>query len=140
VNQTLLRKLGITNDAEAINKDMNLWDQYDGKIVGVVKDFHASSFRSQLVPVLISTYKETFNIANIKLGSTNVKNTIASIEKLWNETYPEFVFEYQFVDEKSLHSMKRTKAFRLYKIFASLAIFLSCLGLYGLASSWLYSG
>jgi ABC-type antimicrobial peptide transport system permease subunit len=68
VNQTLLRKLGITNDAEAINKDMNLWDQYDGKIVGVVKDFHASSFRSQLVPVLISTYKETFNIANIKLA------------------------------------------------------------------------
>src|SRR5258705_2445416 len=58
-----------------------------------------------------------------------------SIEQAWNETFPEFVFEYQFLDDKIAGFYKEERQLsNLYKIFAALAIFLSCLGLYGLAS------
>ena len=80
------------------------------------------SFRSQLVPVLISTYKDAFNIANIKLNTSNIKSAVGSIEKLWDEAYPEYVFEYQFVDEKiASFYEEEQKLSTLYKIFASLA-------------------
>jgi ABC-type antimicrobial peptide transport system permease subunit len=60
---------------------------------------------------------------------------MTSIEKLWNNTYPDFVFEYKFLDDKvaSFYKQENQLAY-LYKIFAGIAIFLSCLGLYGLAS------
>ena len=58
-----------------------------------------------------------------------------SIEKIWNQTYPEFVFEYKFLDDKIESFYKQeSQLSNLYKIFAIIAIFLSCLGLYGLAS------
>src|SRR5258705_8229304 len=58
-----------------------------------------------------------------------------SIEQAWNETFPEFVFEYQFLDDKIAGFYKEERQLsNLYKIFAAIAIFLSCLGLYGLAS------
>ena len=58
-----------------------------------------------------------------------------SVEKIWNEAYPDFVFEYKFLDEKIADFYKQENQLEnLYKIFAFIAIFLSCLGLYGLAS------
>jgi putative ABC transport system permease protein len=60
---------------------------------------------------------------------------MALIEKKWNETFPDFVFEYKFLDEKVESFYKQENQLgHLYKIFAIIAIFLSCLGLYGLAS------
>ena len=136
VNQTLARNLGITNDQDMINKDISMWDnRLNGQIVGVMKDFHTSSFRSQLRPVIVSTYKRNYNIANVKIDMANVSKTLASIGTLWDQAFPEYVFEYQFVDQKIANFYaEEQKLSRLYKIFASLAIFLSCLGLYGLAS------
>jgi ABC-type antimicrobial peptide transport system permease subunit len=58
-----------------------------------------------------------------------------SIEKIWNQTFPDFVFEYKFLDDKVESFYKQeSQLAQLYKIFAAIAIFLSCLGLYGLAS------
>ena len=58
-----------------------------------------------------------------------------SIEKIWNRTFPDYVFEYKFLDDKveSFYKQENQLSY-LYKIFAAIAIFLSCLGLYGLAS------
>ena len=64
-----------------------------------------------------------------------MSTAMRSIEKIWNTTYPEFVFEYKFLDEKIESFYKQeSQLSSLYKVFAILAIFLSCLGLYGLAS------
>jgi len=57
------------------------------------------------------------------------------LKKIWNDTYPNYVFEYQFFDEKIAGFYREENQLsQLYKIFAGIAIFLSCLGLYGLAS------
>ncbi len=66
---------------------------------------------------------------------TTQNNTLAAIEKIWTTAYPEYVYEYQFLDEKIDNYYKEeNRLSELYKIFAGIAIFISCLGLYGLVS------
>jgi hypothetical protein len=60
---------------------------------------------------------------------------MGGIEKIWNKVYPDFVFEYKFLDDKVESFYKHENQIgQLYKTFALIAIFISCLGLYGLAS------
>jgi putative ABC transport system permease protein len=136
VNETLAKRLGFSDPRDVLNKEINLWNGIVvGPIVGVVKDFHSSSFKDSLAPVFLHSDKRAFDAAGIKLESRDLPTTMRAIEKLWNETYPDFVYEYQFLDEKIAGFYKEeTELAHIYKIFASIAIFLSCLGLYGLAS------
>jgi ABC-type antimicrobial peptide transport system permease subunit len=76
-----------------------------------------------------------YNQASIKLATTNITSTMTAVKNLWEQTFPDFVFEYKFLDEKIDRFYKQENQMsQLYKIFAAIAIFLSCLGLYGLAS------
>jgi predicted permease len=136
VNETLAKKLGFTHPQDILNKEINLWNGFAvGPIVGVIKDFNPSSLKDSLAPVFMMNNKRGFNAAGIKIDGANMSATIHAIEKLWNTTFPDYVFEYQFLDEKIASFYKEeAELSRLYKIFASIAIFLSCLGLYGLAS------
>lgn len=135
VNETLLKRLGITDPQQALNKEIDLWGQMKFSIVGVVKDFNAMSLRRALVPVLITTVKDFYGTAGIKLQTKDVDGTLKKVGAVWNEVYPDFVYEQKFLDSKieNFYTQER-KLSNLYKIFAALAIFLSCLGLYGLAS------
>ncbi len=136
VNEELLKELGITNPPEALNKEIDMWD---GKIkvliAGVIKDFHSQSLQEAIPPVIIGNLTDVYRTINIKVKQQNIQQTISSIEKLWTATYPDYVFEYKFLDETIASLYKQEKQLsQLYKIFAGIAIFLSCLGLYGLAS------
>ena len=72
---------------------------------------------------------------SIKLATTNVASTMQSIKKVWEQAFPDYVYEYKFLDDKIENFYKQeSQLSQLYKIFAAIAIFLSCLGLYGLAS------
>ncbi len=104
-------------------------------VVGVLKNFNTRSFRDSLAPLIITSMRKNYNEASVKLATKDVKPVMASIEKLWNNSFPDFVFDYQFLDDKieSFYKQENQLAY-LYKIFAGIAIFLSCLGLYGLAS------
>ncbi len=83
----------------------------------------------------MTTAKNWYSAASIKLATRDATATIQSIEKIWNKTFPDFVFEYKFLDEKieNFYNQEHQLS-QLYKVFAMIAIFLSCLGLYGLAS------
>ncbi len=136
INEELMRKLGYREPEKILNKEIDLWDGFvKGPIVGVVRDFHSTGFKDNYSPVLFSTSKNSYNNAAIKLRSDHAPVTLKAIEKLWNQEYPDYVFEFQFVDEAVNGFYKQeTELFQLYKIFAAIAIFLGCLGLYGLAS------
>ncbi|HMI61550.1 MAG TPA: ABC transporter permease [Puia sp.] len=136
VNETLVKKLGFSNPQDVLNKEINLWNGFAvGPIVGVVRDFHPSSLKDSLAPVFMLNFKRGFTSAGLKVNGADLPATIRSIEKIWNTTYPDYVFEYQFLDEKIAGFYKEeARLSQIYEIFASIAIFLSCLGLYGLAS------
>jgi len=75
-----------------------------------------------------------YSQAAIKLETPYISSTLQSVKKIWEQTLPNFVFEYRFLDDKIAGFYKQESQLAdLYKIFAAIAIFLSCLGLYGLA-------
>ncbi|MBV9987287.1 MAG: ABC transporter permease [Chitinophagaceae bacterium] len=136
VNEKLLEKLGVHNPADAINKKVDFWDGIKkGVIVGVIRDFHASSFRQPIAPVIMSTWADVYGVVNLKVSPAKFRSTIANVERLWNQTFPSTVFEYQFLDQKIADFYRQERQLsQLYTIFAAIAIFISCLGLYGLIS------
>ncbi len=136
VNEALIRKLGITDAQKAIGKQINFWDGSKvANIVGVIKDFNSSSLRDPISPVLLSTWKQVYRTINIKIKPGSEKMELPYIKKIWTSTYPDNVYDYKFLDEKIEAFYKQEDQLsQLYKIFAGIAIFISCLGLYGLVS------
>ncbi|MBN2762800.1 MAG: ABC transporter permease [Bacteroidales bacterium] len=135
VNETLMRSLGINDPEEILNKEISIWDdRIRCPVVGVLKDFNDRSFRHELAPLLITTNITMYSQAGIKLETPDIAPTLQSVKTIWEETLPDFVYEYQFLDDKIAGFYKQESHLaQLYKIFAAIAIFLSCLGLYGLA-------
>ena len=137
VNETLTKKLGIRDPKDAVGKYIKLWDDKTkyAQITGVVKDFNISSLKRAIQPVLMSSWRDVYQKINIKIQPQNINQTLASVEKLWNSTFPDGMYEYQFLDDKIANFYKaEDQQSKLAKIFASIAIFISCLGLYGLIS------
>jgi len=136
VNESLVKSLGLKKPEDILNKEISIWgDKIKCPVVGVLKDFNDRSFRQDLAPLLITTNVTMYNQAGIKLATTNISSTLQSVKTIWEQTYPDFVYEYRFLDDKIESFYKQENQLsQLYKIFAAIAIFLSCLGLYGLAS------
>ena len=136
VNETLLRKLGIRDPKDAIGKEINFWNNNKvANIVGVIRDFNSYSLRQPMAPVVLSTWRDVYQTINIKIKPGTEKSVLPYVEKLWNQSFPDYVYQYEFLDETIRNFYKQENQLSmLYKIFAAIAIFISCLGLYGLVS------
>ena len=136
VTESLMKSLGIKNPEDILNKEISIWgDRIKCPVVGVLKDFNDRSFRNDLAPLLITTNVTMYSQAGIKLETKNISSTLQSVKTIFEQTFPDFVYEYKFLDDKVASFYKQENQLaQLYKIFAAIAIFLSCLGLYGLAS------
>ena len=134
VNETVVRNLGIKTAQAAIGRKIVV----DGKIcpiVGVVKDFHVNSLRDAIGPVVLTTIKDSYGLTNIKINLNQAQFVIKSMQDIWNTNFPDYVFEYQFLDQSVADYYKQENQLsQLYKIFSGIAIFISCLGLYGLVA------
>jgi putative ABC transport system permease protein len=136
VNESFVKSLGLTKPEDILNKEVSIMGGLiKCPIVGVLKDFNDRSLRQSVSPLLISTNSTMYRQASIKLATTNIAANMENVKKLWQQTLPNYVYEYRFLDEKIASFYKQeSQLSQLYKIFAAIAIFLSCLGLYGLAS------
>jgi len=134
VNETVVKKMGIADPKDAIGRSIEVW----GKtlpIVGVVKDFHTGSLRDQVGPVVMTTAREYYQMVSLQIDPGKTGSITARMENLWSSDFPEFMFEYHFMDQTIADYYKQEDQLsQLYKIFAGIAIFISCLGLYGLIS------
>lgn len=134
VSENVIRKLGYHDPQRAIGKRI-IVHGIDRPIVGVVKDFHITSLRDSMVPVVMSTSKGNYGMASVKLNLAQAKPAIAAMEKLWGKYYPDFAFTNSFLDDDiAAYYRQETQLSQLYKLFAAVAIFISCLGLYGLVT------
>jgi putative ABC transport system permease protein len=134
VNETVIKNLGIKNAQSAIGKFINV-NGHTCPIVGVIKDFHINSLRDAISPIVLTTIKGLYGTANIKIDMRQSKNVIASMQNIWSKYFPDYVFEYSFLDQSIADYYKQeAQLSTLYKIFSGIAIFISCLGLYGLIS------
>jgi putative ABC transport system permease protein len=136
VNELMVKKLGFKNPEDILGKKINIFDgNIIAPVVGVVKNFNGNSMKKEMKPIALGSWKMVYRLINIKIEPQHAKQTLAAIEKLWNNTYPDFVYEYQFLDDKIASFYKQENQLsQLYKMFAGIAIFISCLGLYGFVS------
>ncbi len=132
VNETVVKNMGIQDPDKAIGKMIKVANR-PGTIVGVVKDYHTFSLRDAISPTVMTTIKGGYRVANIQVDMKNIKNVIAGLQNVWNKYYPDYVFEYDFLDQSIARYYEQENQLSvLYKIFSAIAIFISCLGLYGL--------
>lgn len=135
INETLLQKLGVKNPQDVIGKDIRLGRSPWKQIVGVVKDFKTNSLKEHIKPLLIAERSKFYGLTSIKISSSNMVQTQAGIKSAWDQFFPEYAYSGAFIDENVARFYEQeTHLSLLYKIFAGLAIFISCLGLYGLVS------
>lgn len=135
INRTAAIKLGYTPE-QAIGKwiiNLNL-DSVKRTIVGVVEDYHYVSLKTPIGPLVISPGDDN-RLALIKLKSADLTSTIAKIKKVYAAAAPAYPFEYSFLDERFDQLYKaEAKQESVLSIFSIIAIFVACLGLFGLAS------
>jgi ABC-type antimicrobial peptide transport system permease subunit len=136
VNETTVKKLGLKDPKDMIGKEISFWNRrLHAFVVGVVKDFHANSLRDPIAPVVLASRNRTYQTIGIKIQPGKEKQVLSAVEKLWTQTFPNGMYEYQFLDEKIAKFYEQeSQLSKLYQIFAIIAIFISCLGLYGLVS------
>jgi putative ABC transport system permease protein len=112
-------------------------DNRQGIIVGVVKDFHSASMKMEISPVVIALDPRFFAFISVRIRPDNVSNTLAFLESTLREIYPdrEFEYSYYFIDEDFRSKYPEEEKIReIYFAFGFLAVFVACLGLFGLAS------
>ena len=135
VNETLVKKLGINRPEEAIGKEISIGNGVWVPITGVVEDFKTNSMRETVKPLAIYPQKAFESEVAVKIKTSNLASTVASVQKLWERSYPEYAYNGFFLDDSIAKFYKQENQMALvYKIFAGIAIFISCLGLYGLVS------
>lgn len=133
----MIKKLKLKYPEQVLGKQLiaGEFDDQKGTIVGVVKDFNTESLIEPIEPVLIANYPGMFRSVAVKLSSPDLQGAIGTIRKNWEETYPQEVFDYQFLDDQ-IADLYRKEDLQQKLIWAAacIAIIISCLGLLGLVS------
>jgi putative ABC transport system permease protein len=131
LNEAAVKAARLTNP---VGKKFKLW-KTEGTILGVVKDFHFSSMRQKIQPAIFYWESKKYGSIYIRTTGKNIPRAIVAVESEWKKYNPGFSFEYSFLDDrfKRLYQSEQRTGL-LFDIFAWIAIFISCLGLLGLAA------
>jgi len=135
VSASVVHRMGLSDPQEAVGKRITV-NGMKGDIIGVIGDFHEFSLHSEIEPnVFFNFWPQNFREAQILLDMNNVRGAISHIRELWTEFYPEYIFQYEFLDEyiKSLYETE-SKLMIMIQSASVLSILIACLGLLGLVS------
>jgi len=135
INEAAANILGFKSADDAIGKDFG-YGRRKGKLIGVFNDFHFESLHQRIVP-LVLLVPRNYNYGNIsvKISGANLKETLAHIENTWKKFLPETPYQFAFLDDNfdRLYKSEQRQA-SIFSIFAGIAIFIACLGLFGLSA------
>ncbi len=131
INEQAAKAMGIN---EPLGKSLRFWGEEGGKIVGIVHDFHFRSLHSHIEPMIIRCRPANTELVYVKTMPSKTKETIARLESV-HKQFSTLPFKYEFLEETIKKAyQEENKISQLVSIFSGLAIFISCLGLFGLAA------
>ncbi|GAB3316745.1 ABC transporter permease [Larkinella ripae] len=136
VNENLVKVLGYSKPEQAVGRKIRLGlNDITAEIIGVVRDFHTSSLREPMMPMVMMNFPSFYYSVGLKLQTGDYAKTLAAVESVWKKYYPNALFEAKFLDQ-SLQELyeNEQRQFTLLRIYAGLALVICCLGLWGLAS------
>lgn len=134
LNETAVKKLGLNQPIGQLIEKID--DRSPFEVIGVVKDVQYASIHEEARPLIFYIDPNmSANMIMVKTSSGNVQATLADLQKTWENISPEWPFQYEFMDER-LQKMYKTELQirQLIRIFTLLTVFVSCLGLFGLAT------
>jgi len=143
INEKAVRELGFGTAQQALGQAL-AWHPWGaanpdslkmGRVIGVVKDFHYKSLYDQMETTVLQIFPGAVWKVAVKMETATIGNTIEQVKQVWNRFTPEFPMEYRFLDD-SFEQMYRSedKLRTLISLFTSIAVFIGCLGLFGLAA------
>ena len=138
INESFLHFLGYQDPQQGIGKTL-YWNNKPYPVVGVVADFHSASFHDPITPLCIINRPDRQHSLAVKMAtmvrqSNTINATLSQIEKEWKQLYPDATFQYQFYDESlALLYEKDRQTATLINTAMAITIFISCIGLFGLA-------
>lgn len=134
VNESLAKSAGFEDYSDFVGQEIDLWGNLL-HVNGVVRDFNSTSPGDNVSPLLLMNSLESYRTISLKLTGAQVQQQLGQIEEIWEKAYPQHLFEYSFVrDDVSNLFRGERKTTSLLAFFAGIAIFIGCLGLFGLAT------
>jgi putative ABC transport system permease protein len=134
INEAAARQFGYANPADIVGKKYKQWGR-EGEIIGVVKDFNFISLHKNIEPLTLPLEPFACRYMSLKIKSADISATIEQVRKTWTQLVPHRPFLYSFLNEDFDKQYQRDFNFKnLFSIFSSLALFIACLGLLGLAT------
>ncbi|MFC2166160.1 ABC transporter permease, partial [Acidobacteriota bacterium] len=136
INETAAKKFGWDNPVGKTIHELRQSGRKEGRtVIGVVKDFHFESLHKQISPLFIGYTSHAINSLSVRISSDNIPKTIALLKDKIGQFDPHRPFEYSFLDETfDAQYRAEERLGRIFSYFSVLAIFIACLGLFGLAS------
>ncbi len=133
VNETYVRRLGLKPD-DVVGKSLEVWGR-TAPIYGVVKDWYNRAARSEIQPVILFPRTNSYAACGLKINPRTVTETRRSVEQLWEETFPDYLYQpYELDEQLTRFYIAEDMILACIQFFAGIAIFIGCLGLYGLVS------
>jgi ABC-type antimicrobial peptide transport system permease subunit len=131
VNEEMIEVMGLDS---AVGAELNLWKN-PRKIVGVMKSFNFETMNKKIEPLVLMLFPKGLDFVLIRISPGEISATLEFIAKTWKKTIPTYPFEYRFLDEEyeKMYSKIGTLG-KLANTFSLMAVFLACLGLFGLIS------
>lgn len=134
INESAVKLLGFATVEEVLQRDLYFWPD-TLEIVGVLKDYHQESIKKSFEPLVFRYIPNAGNFYSIKVQADHIPETIELVKKEWQAMFPGNPFDYFFLDDYYENQYKADMQFgQVFSLFAILAIFIACLGLFGLAS------
>jgi putative ABC transport system permease protein len=133
-NKKAVQQLGFDKPEDAVGKRIDFWGkQYT--IIGVAENFHQQSLREAYEPLIFRLIPDLSGYVSVKVSTSQVGQTVDRVKAGWNKFFPGNIFEYFFLDDHFDEQYKADQRFgKVFGLFTILAIFVGCLGLFGLAS------
>jgi putative ABC transport system permease protein len=136
INESACRTLGVT-PAQAIGMELTpvYFDTIPQKVVGVLQDYHFLSLHEKIAPLIILTNYRYPGTLAVRVASGALQTTLATMQRDWEQLDPSHPFEYRLLDERLARLYEtETQQGKLFGFFAAAAIFIACLGMFGLAT------
>lgn len=137
INESAVKAIGWKSPQEAVGKDFK-YGFITGHIIGVMKNFNFESLHQKIKPLIFimpGSNNNFYNNISIKISGNNISSALATLNDAWEKYLPDLPYQYSFLDERfaQLYQAEQRQG-TIFSVFACIAIFIACLGLFGLSA------
>jgi len=135
INKSLMNNLQLGTPEAAVGSSLHV-NENKYMVIGVIDDFYSNSLKSSVDNMAMVMDPNMFRKVSIKLAlqdGSSLPDAVEKIKKIWTTTYPDYIFDYQFLDEniKAFYEQEQKYA-QLFQLFSFIFLLIGCLGLFGL--------